>query len=788
MTDMLQWLWGLERIRLVDGGPISFRFATPPAPWIMLAGAVLAGAAASLAYRRSGLSRRLRWSLIVLRLGVVLTVLFILGRPMLVLRRTIVDPSFVAVLVDRSSSMAAKDIGEDPGAMHRHDRTRWQQVIDALTTPETGLLDQLASRHQLGVWLVGESAVRLDARGTAANTAELARRLEEAAPTGSRTDLAKSISQVLQETAAERLAAIVVVSDGRQTERSDASGPIDEALARSVRVHTLAAGSTLPRRDVAIASVWAPETVFVRDTVSVEYEAVATGYQEPSAVLVELRDESTGALLASQAHELGGERSRVRGAVQYRPDGVGRRRLRLAAVPRPDEENVDNNRADVVVAVHSEKIGVLYVESVPRFEYRYLKNLLLREPDIESSCLLLEATPDFAQEGTLPIQQFPRSVEEMRRYAVIILGDVDPHADWLTPVQQSMIVDFVSIEGGGLAFIAGERSLPHRLRQTALEKLLPVRIEPQFLGRYDGPLLEGFSARLTPDGRASPVFRYQSTSEANDQIVANLPEFFWFARVAGTQPAASVLAVHPSARTAEGLMPLAVLGRFGAGRTFFLGTDDLWRWRQDSGDMYYENIWLQVIYTLARAKKLGPSQPWRLETDRRQYELGETVRATLAAIDEIPIGADGRHEVSVLDEHDALADRFVLTSPGTASRQMDGSFVPRRAGNFTLTTTVPGSGLGDKELTKSISVVALEPEMERLEADHEFLQLLATRTDGQFRRVGLDHQDIASAIPDRSIQLADDIEEPIWDSGLLLGLFIALVATEWTLRRALGLA
>ena len=43
------------------------------------------------------------------------------------------------------------------------------------------------------------------------------------------------------------------------------------------------------------------------------------------------------------------------------------------------------------------------------------------------------------------------------------------------------------------------------------------------------------------------------------------------------------------------------------------------------------------------------------------------------------------------------------------------------------------------------------------------------------------------AIPDRSIQIPDDVSEPLWDSRLFLILFTGSISLEWILRKAFGL-
>jgi hypothetical protein len=43
------------------------------------------------------------------------------------------------------------------------------------------------------------------------------------------------------------------------------------------------------------------------------------------------------------------------------------------------------------------------------------------------------------------------------------------------------------------------------------------------------------------------------------------------------------------------------------------------------------------------------------------------------------------------------------------------------------------------------------------------------------------------AIRDRSVQIPDDITEPLWDSKLTLVLFALMISMEWALRKVFGL-
>ena len=88
-----------------------------------------------------------------------------------------------------------------------------------------------------------------------------------------------------------------------------------------------------------------------------------------------------------------------------------------------DEALADNNEQDFRISVRTEKLKVLVVESVPRWEYRYLRNALSRDPGVEVHTLLFQ--PGMEPAGGLNyISAFPDSKAELSQYDVVFLGDV----------------------------------------------------------------------------------------------------------------------------------------------------------------------------------------------------------------------------------------------------------------------------------------------------------------------------------------------------------------------------
>src|SRR5205085_8145555 len=301
----------------------------------------------------------------------------------------------------------------------------------------------------------------------------------------------------------------------------------------------------------------------------------------------------------------------VEAELQFKADEVGPVDLVVEAQKQPGETDDQDNIRTAQITVLDAKINVLYVDGYPRWEYRYIKNEMIRDKTVNISCLLTSADPTFAQEGDPssegfpgPIRRFPESIEELMQYDVVLFGDVDPRQ--FTDSQLQLIADFVSKRGGGFGMVAGPKWSPAAYRNTILEAVLPVSIARSQPDPENEVITAGFRPALTQVGAASSIFRFSPDRVANEHFLKEeLQPIFWYAKGITVKPGVGeVYAEHPAASAPDGRKaPLLVLGRFGAGRTLFSGIDDSWRWRFYTGESVFDTYWIQQLRYLARSKK-----------------------------------------------------------------------------------------------------------------------------------------------------------------------------------------
>ena len=75
---------------------------------------------------------------------------------------------------------------------------------------------------------------------------------------------------------------------------------------------------------------------------------------------------------------------RTNDAVVWKPKETGDFTLTLEVPKQANETIADNNKLTAPISIREEKLRVLVVESLPRWEYRYLRNALSRDPGVSS--------------------------------------------------------------------------------------------------------------------------------------------------------------------------------------------------------------------------------------------------------------------------------------------------------------------------------------------------------------------------------------------------------------------
>ena len=299
-----------------------------------------------------------------------------------------------------------------------------------------------------------------------------------------------------------------------------------------------------------------------------------------------------------------------------------------------DEEELipENNEISAPIAIREEQLKVLVVEAYPRWEYRYLRNALERDPGVEVTCLLFHPELPKVGGGRSYIKRFP-DARELSRYDVVFLGDVGIKEDQLTVEQTRELRKLVSAQASGLVFMPGRAGSHDSLISGPLGDLYPVVLDPA-TPHGVGSSAQGYFA-LTGSGQRNLLTRLGDTDQDNGEVWRKLPGFFWYAGVKRAKAGTETLAVHDQVATASGRVPLIVTKTYGTGKVLFMGTDSAWRWRQGVEDKYHYRFWSQVARWMAYRRQMAQSEAIRLFYSPDRPNVDDVLTLNANAIDNV---------------------------------------------------------------------------------------------------------------------------------------------------------
>lgn len=773
LRAVIEWVLG-ERVP-DDAQAMVFVFERPVATWVwflIVVGACLIGwwSYRRLASGTSSASRVARGGLAVVRAAAIVLLAVLIAGPSVRFERTRVERDRLIVLVDRSQSLLIEDA---PGG-----KSRAQQLVDLLEAGEPALA---AIARDKDIDFVGfAGGVFSLSRGTegsaggATGDAAVLPALGEAS--GDRTDLDGAIRQGLSRAAGRPVSGVLIVSDGRSIVPVAA-----ETLRRlerdSIKVFTVALGAKDPVGDAAIVSATAPARAFVRDRVPVEVRVDRGGIEGPLSV--RLVDAATGVEIESKPVEDTGAAESVV-VLEMVSESAGPRTVRAELVAERADLVRENNARAVTLELVDRPIRLLYIEGTSRWEYRYLKNLLLRERDVESSIMLLSADRDFAQEGNMPITRIPRTKEEFGRYDLFIIGDVP--SGYFSPEQLAVIRAEVSERGAGLLWIGGDRSTPASWEGTVLADLMPFRPPLALEARAGGSLM----SRTETADRLGVLKLSDEPSgwpEALSDSTLSWPQLRFVQLVprARLKPTAETLAeVTGAGATAQEPSAAVMRMRFGAGEVVYVATDEIWRWRYGQGERFPERFWVPLVRLLAREALANDDARAVLTVSPARVAPGESVLVSVRFRDEeTAASAPTAVPVEVRDAAGAPVARIELSREGGEASAI---FPAERLGSFRAVASDPAFGSSEA----GFEVVRADDEMRRGDADHEALAALAERSGGRTLD-GDGLRELPALLPLRAREIDESVLRSIWDTPAAFALLLVLFAVEWTGRRLLRL-
>lgn len=820
MIDLLLKLCGVkvEGASQVSGAEFALRNHAWLG-WLIVVGLALA-VLTWFSYRRDAAEfvtpgkRRL---LTGLRLLFFALLLLLLLRPVIAFTVDTAIRRTLLTLVDASGSMKIQDPRFDPSDLKRaaiakgllDPRKGLEQSLDPARAAEMKLLPRMdvmramLKNEQLKLWPAlqkdldftaftfgqtltesgtagGNTDATADAKNPAPGTSPIAW-LDQLDPQATATALGDAIRELLNRKRGQALAGIFLATDGASNYGSPALEAARLAKQEGVPLFIYGVGITSPR-DIIVASLLTQDVAFVKDELPVTVRVRGQGLKgERAKLVVRLVPTKSGAgeVVAEKDLNFSDDEDIVV-PVPFTPKEVGDYELRASVDPRSDEASKDNNAVAQRLRVIDSRVKVLYVETTPRWEFRYLQNTLLRDRRLDAKFVLLEGDASLAEGEQSPyLAKIPPTKDDLFKFDLIILGDVA--AKEFSPEQMSALEEFVQKFGGSMLFIAGPRANPHTYTGTALEQVLPVELDPSAAQQPPTPS-SGVVMELTPQGRANPLLKLTAGDADNLEAWRKFGKLYWTARVLRAKPAAQVLMVDADATRANrhGKQVLAAFQQYGLGQVFYLGTDNTWRWRRNESESQHTALWGQLTQKLGLHHLLGGSKRTQLTVDKQNYTTGErvSVYARLYGTDYSPIRAS------------TVEAGYTVRVAGTPGPQQDVVLraVPDQAGMYRADFVALSPGVHQFVVRNDPGAVlefnVTEPKFESGETamNESLLRQMAEASGGAyFREENL--WQMPETIARKAERITTTIDGELWTSPLFFLLILIVGSTEWYLRK-----
>ncbi|HXY35869.1 MAG TPA: glutamine amidotransferase, partial [Planctomycetaceae bacterium] len=557
--------------------------------------------------------------LLGLRLASVLALILMMIRPELEFRNTDRSRGALYIASDVSQSMTTPD---GPGGT-----TRRKALLDRLEESRPSL-EKLGQSIEIRYVDFAEQPQQVD-------------RPSEAA-TGPQTAIGSLLEWMAHESQTQRIAGIVLLSDGAQRALPpNTVDPLSMARRlgdRQIPVYTVCfggSGFSQTAMDASIEDLQVDPVAFERKIVPVRVKLRLTalaGRKLTLRLLVEDRagkvpgesgelkpaapaPSTTPTLIVSPTSD-----SEVQTYdLSFQPQSAGEFKVAAEIVPVDGEIKKENNIRQTILTVQKGGIKVAYFDSL-RWEQKWLKGVGSAEK------VQLDMQPvelgDFKRRN-----EIDRSWFEPGKYDAYIIGDVPSTAfDTQTLLALGRRVD----DGAGLMMIGGRRSFgAGGWGTTPLADILPVQMEPSDYdpsGRIDpdlsieGPVpmiptergLDNYLMRIDPGG--NQLKRWQSLEPLEGANRLRLKQ----------NSLAEVLAKGPDGQ------PLLVAQEYGRARVLAFAGDTTYIWYLSDHQESYQRFWRQVILWLCHKEVDTDKAVW-VRVDSRNASPGQHVGMTFGA-------------------------------------------------------------------------------------------------------------------------------------------------------------
>jgi hypothetical protein len=658
-------------------------------------------------------------------------------------------------------------------------RTRLARVADWLDAAEKTWLRECRAEFDVSISSMGTVAV------PASESVRKSWRERKPAEGPQTTDLAAALDEAARDAGLGRARAVVLITDGCH----NAAAPAEEAAARlrGLPLICVPAGAVASRsrQDLAMLYAIAPATAYLHDTIRIEGVLSGAGCEGVETEVM-LR-EGDRVIDRRKVHIKDGAAD-PKIEFEWKPERVGHHNLRIEATPLKQEVTNANNSQETGIEVMEDTLRVMIADREPRWETRYLLNLLKRDKRMEFQTLLFAPAHSSGEGTAAKPPAFPYKLDDWARNRIVLLGDVLPSQ--LTVEHQQMLVDYVTKRGGTLILMAGSDAMPAAYAGQPLGSLIPVTEQPLLLNA-------SYKLTLTPEGRELDSMKLGAAAERAEEVWANATTKVPLVEMSPwsvAKPQARVLLnAVPLTGAADPPRAFLTWQDAGRGRVIYLSSPETWHLRYLEGDRWHYRFWGQLLHWAVARDLAGGSRSVHLALDRQRAPQDAPVYVRLRLEDLTGKAVSGANSRAVVREANGTETSAVLTEDSQAPGNYTGMLTGLPLGPCRVAVEGPEIDrllIEEGRQGKIDAPLFIDPPENReardVLCDMGQISRIAAAGGGWVLPPG--------AVPDalKKLGLRASVTEetsltPLWNEWPWLWLILGLLTAEWILRKPAGL-
>ena len=730
----------------------------------------------------ANLTSKRRWTLALIRLGVIGMALLAMLRPGCIEKIEKHQSAVLLFLVDSTRSMQLPHITDDS--------TRWATTLEMVKQNQSRFKKLAENKIDVRVFTFDNQIHPIEIEDGVIKLPNQ--------PEGSETDIGTAIFETSMDVRDQRLLSVHVVSDGVQNvldpevELIHASQALADMEVPLVAVQLGSAADSGQLADVAITNFAEQMVVNKKNDLNARATVVSRGFRNRDIRLELVVTDSSGAenVVDTQIYrpENNYEESFV--DLKFRPNDPGEFRIKVRSVPMPEERALRNNELDGFLTVRDKGMRVLFLNGSLGNEQRFLRESLSVVDFIK-----MDFQPIYTYKGTReqdwPIKSFEPEFADPTKYDIFVLCNVDSRALHDASHTESLTALAEAVRGGkGLLMLGGPHSFGGGLwHKTPLADILPVKMKPTERQEYDQDVRKDLHInspfKVTPT-RDSFLTKISDTGNRN--AWAELPPLLGANRISVKDTAEVFLQSDDDVKR-----PILATANVG-GRVVAFAGDSSWRWKRYKFDKEYDQFWRQVILWLAFWDSKN-DESVSIDLPKRRFSPKAIVNFDVTVNSIAGEAVEGVEFEAALIKPNGQSDLITINKAGQRHQSELDPESLAEAGLYKIQVAASRNGKPIGSSEREFVVMDRDKEKSNPVANNEQMKQLANQTS-QFGGKAIGPEQLSEILDDYienppmtkiEIPLKWRLGESFPTAALFLCAFVALLGVEWLLRKNWGL-